>query len=96
MKTSLLIAKGILRDQSMRRSAMFVVLVTALILLFLGSTLLSEYLADHIGAFFVYWGVCGWLTLTAIFMAVYDLLRLRVEARQEQENARKEIFGENK
>ena len=96
MKTSLLVAKGILRDQSMRRSAMFVVLMAALILLFLGSTLLEGYLADHIGAFFIYWGVCGWLTLTAILLAVYDLLRLRVEARQEQENAKKRIFGENK
>ena len=96
MKTSLLIAKGIVRDQAMRRSAMFVVLIAALVLLFLGATLLTEYLSEHIGTFLIYWGVCGWFTVTAIFMAIYDLLCLRADARRERENARKEIFGDPK
>lgn len=94
MKTSLLIAKGIIQDQSMRRSAMFVVLLAALVLLFLGVTFLNGFLSERLGLFLIYWGACGWLTLTAILMAIYDLLRLRTYAREEKEKAKKEIFGE--
>ena len=96
MKTILLIAKGILRDQSARRSAMFIILLAAIILLFLGSTLLNNYLSENVGTFLIYWGACGWLTLTAFFMSIYDLLSLRALARQEQARAKREIFGDNK
>jgi small-conductance mechanosensitive channel len=95
MNSILLIAKGIARDQTVRRSAMFMIILAAIVLLFLGSTLLSEFLAEHVGIFLVYWFACGWLTLTAILMSIYDLLCLRAQARRERAEAKRQIFGDD-
>ena len=94
MNTILLISKGIIRDQSMRRNAMFGVILAAILMVFLGSTWLSAYLSDHVLTFLIYWGACGWLTLTAILMSLFDLLCLRAQARREQANVKKRFFGD--
>lgn len=95
MNTILLIAKGIARDQSVRRSVMFVIILVAVLMLFAGSTFLGPFLSEHLGIFLVYWFACGWLTLTAILMSVYDLLCLRTQARREQAEAKRRIFGDH-
>lgn len=77
----------------MRRGAMFVILLSAIVLLFLGATFFDEYLSEHLSVFLLYWGACGWLTVTAILLSIYDLLSLRAKARREEANARKEILG---
>jgi len=72
---------GILRDTSVRRLAMGVVLVAAAAMLFLGATLLSSPLAARPILFLIWWAACAWLTLLAILLALYDLLALNHAAR---------------
>lgn len=63
---------------------MFALLVTALLLLFVGSTFLSSILnpREHPVWFVFYWFVCGWLTFTAMLLALLDLLVVRMQARK--------------
>ena len=63
LRTIILITRGILLDPRSRRWAMFILLMVALVMLFLGSTFMSAEIATPV-AFLVYWGICGWLTFT--------------------------------
>jgi protein-S-isoprenylcysteine O-methyltransferase Ste14 len=76
--------RGVIRDQTARRKTMFVLLVVALVLLFAGSTLLHSILNPraHPVWFIFYWLVCGWLTVTAMLLALFDLLVVRAQARK--------------
>ena len=76
--------RGVIRDQTARRKTMFVLLVVALVLLFAGSTFLHSILNPraHPVWFISYWLVCGWLTVTAILLALFDLLVVRAQARK--------------
>ena len=78
--------RGVIRDQSVRRKAMFVLLLTALLLLFLGSTFLASFLnpREHLGWALFFWITCVWLTLTALLLAIFDLLMVRMAARAEE------------
>ena len=84
--------RGLVRDQTMRRKTMFVLLLVALVMLFLGSTFLQGFLSAraHPVWFTIYWFACGWLTLTAMLLALFDLLMVRMEARR----AKKTLQGQ--
>jgi hypothetical protein len=84
--------RGVIRDQNTRRKTMFVVLVVALVLLFSGSTFLRPLLSprEHPVWFMFYWLVCAWLTMTAMLLALLDLLVVRARTR----NAGKVLRGE--
>ncbi len=76
-------ARGVIRDQSTRRWAMFVTLVVAMVMLFLGMTFLQPLLSprEHPGWFIFFWLACAWFTFTALLLALFDLLLLRVRDR---------------
>jgi len=76
--------RGIIRDQNVRRKTMFILLVVALLLLFSGSTFLAATLnpRQHPGWFIFFWFVCAWLTLTAMFLAIFDVLMVRLQGRK--------------
>lgn len=78
--------RGLIRDQTMRRKTMFVLLIVALVLLFSGSTFLAPAITprEHPVWFVLFWFVCGWLTLTAMLLAFFDLLMVRLQARKTQ------------
>jgi hypothetical protein len=78
--------RGVIRDQTVRRKVMFILLLAALLLLFAGSTFLVPFLnpREHLGWALFFWMVCIWLTLTALLLALYDLLMVRRAARVEQ------------
>jgi len=78
--------RGVIRDQTVRRKTMFILLLTALVLLCSGSTFLAPFLnpRQHLGWALFFWIVCIWLTLTALLLALYDLVRVRIAARAEQ------------
>jgi len=78
------VAAGIIRDQSQRRMAMFVVVATALVLLFLGSAFLHPFLFARPFLFILYWMSCIWMTLLAFLLAAFDLLMLRKARRAER------------
>ena len=85
--------RGVIRDQTARRKTMFVLLVVALVLLFAGSTLLHSILNPraHPVWFVFYWLVCGWLTVTAMLLALFDLLVVRAQARKAERLSRPEL-----
>ena len=72
---------------------MFVLIVAALVLLFAGSTFLQAPLnpREHPVGFFVFWIACGWLTLTALLLAVFDLLMVRLESHSAQRTLREKL-----
>ena len=84
--------RGVIRNQTARRKMMFAVLVIALVLLFSGSTFLASMLnpQEHPMRFILFWFICAWLTLTAILLAIFDLLMVRLEARKAQRILREE------
>jgi hypothetical protein len=79
-------ARGLLRDQTMRRKAMFWIVIVAVVMLFCGATFLAPWLdaKTRPGWFILYWLACGWVTVTAVLLAIFDLLLVRVQARIEK------------
>lgn len=75
------LTRAIVRDQTLRRQTMFYVVLGAVGMLFLGSTLFADFLHDHPITFMFYWAACGWLTILSVLMAIFDLLLLRASAR---------------
>jgi RsiW-degrading membrane proteinase PrsW (M82 family) len=88
--------RGVIRDQNVRRKTMFILLVIALVLLFSGSTFLASTITpgQHPVWFILFWFVCGWLTLTAMLLAFFDLLMVRLEARKARRRLQ-EKFSQN-
>ena len=91
LRTIILVTRGILLDPRTRRWAMFVLLLAALVMLFAGSTFLAGNLSSP-WSFIVYWSVCGWLTLAALLLALWDLLLLRAAARRERRRIQKQMI----
>jgi len=90
------VCRGIIRSHHVRRTLMFYDVLVVLVLLFLGSTLLWEWLRAHPMVFLGYWAACGWLTILAAVLAVYDMIRVRVEARHRENQLREEYFPQSK
>ena len=61
---------------------MFGTLLIALLLLFVGSTFLDSVLREHPIWFILFWFFVAWLTLTAILLALFDLLIVRAQTRR--------------
>ena len=75
--------RGVIRDQNTWRYAMLFLLALALVLLILGGTLLRPLLnppREHL-FFALFFLACIWLTVTAMLLAIFDLLAARLEAR---------------
>ena len=78
----LLLSKSVLRDTRLRRNVMLWVMAVAMGMLFLGSWLMSdEWARKHVALYFAYWAACGWLTLTGLLLAVFDMLVIRAMAK---------------
>jgi len=86
-------ARGVIRDQSMRRRVMFIALVVAMLMLFFGTTFLQPLLSprEHPGWFLLFWLACAWLTLTALLLALFDLLMLRTQDRTTRKSLREKL-----
>jgi hypothetical protein len=76
--------RGVIRDPVTRRKTMFVLLLVAMVLLFCGSTFLQAPLNPraHPFWFIFFWLVCAWVTVTAMLLAIFDLLMVKLEARR--------------
>ncbi len=85
-------ARGLIRDQTARRKVMFWTVIVAVVMLFLGSTFLAPWLEPklHPGWFMFYWLACAWVTVTAVLLAIFDLLLVRVQARDEKRRLARE------
>jgi len=82
--------RGVVRDQVVRRKTMFALLVVALLLLFSGSTFLQGVINPraHPFWFVLFWVVCAWLTITAMLLAIFDLLMVRLAGRRAKRQLR--------
>ena len=102
LRLVILFSKGILRDQRTRRIAMLWLMGIAVVMLFLGSWLLSDgWARAHPWLYFLYWAACGWLTLTGVLLALLDILLIRAAARAtrrhlEQQFAERTMKGDEK
>jgi hypothetical protein len=90
--------RGVIRDQIIRRKAMFVLLIVAMVLLFSGSTFLQNRLnpREHPICFILFWLVCAWVTVTAMLLAIFDLLMVRLEARRAERQLRENLNSQAK
>jgi uncharacterized membrane protein YedE/YeeE len=79
--------RGLLRDQKSRRKTMTLCLVVAVALSIAGFTGFGSWLDphEHPVRFLFFWGACGWITVTALLLALIDMLMLRVQARRARE-----------
>jgi hypothetical protein len=84
--------RGLLYDQHLRRWVMFYTVLAAALMVFAGDLLLGDWLRERLQRFAVYWLVCGWLTVTAGLLAIYDLLMMRLEHRLARRQLREKIF----
>ena len=85
--------RGLIRDPNARRKTMFVVVLAALVLLFSGSTFLESALnpREHPIWFILFWLLCAWLALTAMLLAVFDMLMVRAAARKAERILRSQL-----
>src|SRR6266568_8488516 len=85
--------RGVIRDQNTRRKAMLFLLVLALLLLISGFTFLQSALnpQEHPWRVILFWIVCIWLTFTALLLALFDLLVLRLQARRAEHALREKL-----
>jgi uncharacterized membrane protein len=85
--------RGVIRDQRTRRKAMVVLLALAVLMLLVGFTVFQSALnpRDHPWLVILFWIVCVWLTFTALLLALFDLLIIRLEARRAQRVLREKL-----
>jgi heme/copper-type cytochrome/quinol oxidase subunit 2 len=89
-------ARGLVRDQTTRRWAMFVTLLVAMLMIFAGSTFLSINPHEHPGWFIVFWLACAWLTVTALLLAVFDVVAVRSRSRAEERELEQRFHSQNR
>jgi hypothetical protein len=89
------VCKGLIRHQHARRTLMFYVVFVALVLVFAGSTLFWSWLRDHPLFFLGYFGLCAWLTVLAVLLAVYDMVKVRIEGRRARQQLAEKILHRN-
>ena len=85
--------RGVIRDQRTRRKAMVALLALAVLLLLLGGTVLAPWLnpREHLLGALIFWLACIWLTFTAMLLAVFDLLAVRLAAKRAKRALREQV-----
>lgn len=85
--------RGVLRDPKARRKTMALLLAGALALVALGLFGAKTWLEphEHPVRFILFWFACGWIALTALLLALLDLLLLRAAARRTRKALREEV-----
>jgi uncharacterized membrane protein YdcZ (DUF606 family) len=91
-----LFTRGLIFDQHLRRVTMFYVVVAAMFMALAGDVIFAGWLRERLLRFALYWLACGWLTILAGLLAIYDLLMLRVQHRLLRRQLRERILGEKK
>lgn len=88
--------RGVIRDQRTRRKAMAFLLALAVLMLLAGFTFLQSFMNPREHPWFVilFWVACVWLTFTALLLALFDLLIIRLEARRKQRALREKLEAE--
>ncbi|MCB1066219.1 MAG: hypothetical protein KDN20_25275 [Verrucomicrobiae bacterium] len=72
----------VVRNQRLRRNALFGLTLLTLLLVFGGAVILGDGLMKKPVAFVIFWGICFLLVGLVLLLALYDLLAVRKEHRQ--------------
>lgn len=91
-----LYTRGIIVSQHARHVAMFYAILTSMLMAFVGYEFLWGWLEPHAHfyRFALYWLFCGWLTILAALLAVYEILVTRVRLRLEQRLLREKMLND--
>jgi|SRR2546423_2958203 len=89
--------RGVIGDQRTRRKAMTFLLAFAVLMLLAGFTVLQSYMNPREHPWFVilFWVACVWLTFTAMLLAIFDLLIVRLQARRARRALREKLESES-
>src|ERR1700738_3721981 len=85
--------RGVMREQNTRRKAMLLLLALALLLLISGFTVLQPALnpREHPWRVILFLIVCIWVHFSALLLALFDLLVLRLQARRADRALREKL-----
>ena len=72
---------------------MFYSVLLALLLLFVGTITQWPPPREHPLLFLAYWAICAWVTLLAVLLALYDVLKVRATAQRSQRELAEQQFG---
>ncbi len=86
------VSKGLIRQQRARRLVMFYSILIALLMIF-GDMVLWPFFGEHPLLFLAYWAICAWVTLLAVLLALYDVLKVRAAAQRSQRDLAEQQFG---
>ena len=97
VRAVLLYTRGLIVDQHLRRVTMFYTVLIPMLMVFAGVEFLGGWMDphQHFYRFAVYWMICGWLTILAALLAVYDILINRLQARALQRALRARMLGKD-
>jgi len=90
--------RGLLRDPKSRRKVMTLLLVAGLGLVVLGIFGRKSWLEPHEypRRFILFWLACGWITLTALLLALLDLLLVRAQAKRARNTLRDQVADDSR
>ena len=91
LQTILLISRALLQEKDARRKLMFYSCIVTMVLVFGGVFLPVGALQNSPILFIFYIGVCFASTIFMLLLALYDLLAIRAQHRQEMKELRKRI-----
>jgi hypothetical protein len=74
---------------------MFYLALAAILMVFVGSAVIEINARAHPFLFLAYWGVCAWLTLTVVMLAIFDILAVRAAGRAARRQLERELLSEN-
>jgi len=91
-KFILQLSKGLIRHQRARRLIMFYCVLAALVMVFAGAVVSDRFVREHPFAALVYWAVCAWITLLAVLLALYDIVKVRADAQRARRHLEQEYL----
>ena len=74
---------------------MFYTTLGSVLLLFIGSALIDGFLRQHPLWFIAWWGLCAWLMLASLLLAVFDILMIRAAARRARRELARKVLAED-
>jgi len=85
---------GLIRDSHARRHTMFYTTLASVMLLFIGSVLIDRVLREHPLWFVAWWGLCAWLMVASLLLALFDILMIRSAARKARRDLARKVLAQ--
>ena len=84
INTCTTIARGILHDRALRRKMIIQLGVFMLLLVVVGTWVISDWLDDSVWRFGIFWGIVTVYVLLVLLLCLYDMLRSIKEIQDEE------------